>query len=88
EKVAKGPNQLARKRQDVNVTAADLLTPPVGVATEAGLRLNLTIGIGYREAWRRGIGCVPLYNLMEDVATAEISRAQIWQQVRHGARLD
>lgn len=88
EKVAKGPNQIARKRQDVNVAAADLLTPPAGVATEVGLRLNLTIGIAYLEAWMRGIGCVPLYNLMEDVATAEISRAQIWQQLRHGARLD
>jgi malate synthase len=81
-------NQIARKRQDVHVTASDLLAVPKGTITEAGLRQNLNVGIGYIEAWLRGIGCVPLYNLMEDAATAEISRAQIWQWVRHGARLD
>jgi malate synthase len=82
------PNQIARKRQDVQVTAADLLTVPKGTITEAGLRQNLNVGIGYIEAWLRGIGCVPLYYLMEDAATAEISRAQIWQWIRHGAKLD
>jgi malate synthase len=82
------PNQIARKRQDVHVTASDLLPVPKGTITEAGLRQNLNVGIGYIEAWLRGVGCVPLYNLMEDAATAEISRAQIWQWMRHHAKLD
>jgi malate synthase len=82
------PNQIARKRQDVHVTASDLLAVPDGTITEAGLRQNLNVGIGYIEAWLRGTGCVPLYNLMEDAATAEISRAQIWQWIRHRAKLD
>jgi malate synthase len=82
------PNQIARKRQDVEVTAADLLVVPKGTISEAGLRQNLNVGIGYIEAWLRGSGCVPLYNLMEDAATAEISRAQVWQWIRHGARLE
>ena len=81
------PNQIARKRQDVHVTASDLLAVPSGTITEVGLRQNLNVGIGYIEAWLRGIGCVPLYNLMEDAATAEISRAQIWQWIRHRAQL-
>jgi malate synthase len=81
-------NQIARKRQDVQVTAADLLAVPDGAITEAGLRQNLNVGIGYLEAWLRGTGCVPLYNLMEDAATAEISRAQVWQWIRHGVRLE
>ncbi|HEY2540084.1 MAG TPA: malate synthase A, partial [Stellaceae bacterium] len=82
------PNQIARKRQDVHVAGADLLTVPAGTITEAGLRQNLNVGIGYIEAWLRGTGCVPLYHLMEDAATAEISRAQVWQWIRHGAKLD
>jgi malate synthase len=82
------PNQIARKRQDVHVTASDLLAVPKGTITEAGLRQNLNVGIGYIEAWLRGTGCVPLYNLMEDAATAEISRAQVWQWIHHGAQLD
>jgi len=82
------PNQIARKRQDVHVTASDLLAVPEGTITEAGLRQNLNVGIGYIEAWLRGTGCVPLYNLMEDAATAEISRAQIWQWIRHRAKLE
>jgi malate synthase len=82
------PNQIARKRQDVHVTGSDLLAVPEGTITEAGLRQNLNVGIGYIEAWLRGTGCVPLYNLMEDAATAEISRAQIWQWIRHGVQLD
>jgi len=81
------PNQIARKRQDVHVSASDLLVVPQGSITEAGLRQNLNVGIGYIEAWLRGTGCVPLYNLMEDAATAEISRAQIWQWIRHSAKL-
>jgi malate synthase len=86
--VMKEPNQIARKRQDVHVTAADLIAMPTGPKTEAGLRQNVAVGIGYVEAWLRGIGCVPLFNLMEDAATAEISRAQVWQWVRHNQKLD
>jgi malate synthase len=86
--VMPGPNQIARKRQDVQVTAADLLQVPTGPKTEAGLRQNVGVGIGYVESWLRGIGCVPLFNLMEDAATAEISRAQVWQWVRHRQKLD
>ena len=83
----KGPNQIARKRQDVEVGAADLVQVPQGTITEAGLRQNVNVGIGYIEAWLRGNGCVPLHNLMEDAATAEISRSQIWQWLRHKAVL-
>src|SRR6516225_9795828 len=82
------PNQIARKRQDVHVSAPDLLAVPQGTITEAGLRQNLNVGIGYIEAWLRGMGCVPLHSLMEDAATAEISRAQVWQWIRHGAKLE
>jgi len=82
------PNQIARKRQDVHVIAPDLLVVPKGTITEAGLRQNLNVGIGYIQAWLRGTGCVPLYNLMEDAATAEISRAQVWQWIRHRAKLE
>jgi malate synthase len=81
--VMKEANQIARKRQDVHVGPADLIKMPEGTKTEAGLRQNVAVGIGYVEAWLRGIGCVPLFNLMEDAATAEISRAQVWQWVRH-----
>jgi len=81
-----GPNQLER-RPRVKVTAADLLAVPDGEITEAGLRWNIDVGIQYLEAWLRGSGCVPIYNLMEDAATAEICRAQVWQWVKHGARL-
>jgi malate synthase len=87
DKEMPGPNQIARQRQDVHVTAADLLKVPEGTITEAGLRQYINVGIGYLEAWLRGTGCVPLYNLMEDAATSEISRAQIWQWIRHGAKL-
>jgi malate synthase len=81
------PNQIDRKRDDVRVTAADLVVIPPGLRTEAGLRTNVAVAIGYLEAWLRGIGCVPLFNLMEDAATAEISRAQLWQWERWGATL-
>ncbi len=81
-------NQIARARDDVAVGAADLLEIPDGAITEAGLRLNVSVGIRYIESWLRGNGCVPLFNLMEDAATAEISRAQLWQWLRHGATLD
>jgi malate synthase len=84
----KSPNQIYRKREDVHVTAADLLQVPSGTITEAGLRWNIDVGLQYLEAWLRGIGCVPIYNLMEDAATAEICRAQVWQWVKHGAKLE
>jgi malate synthase len=79
-----GPNQLDLRREDVRVTARDLLAVPEGDVTEAGLRTNVDIGIQYLESWLRGFGCVPIYNLMEDAATAEISRTQVWQWRRHG----
>lgn len=81
-------NQIDRQRDDVNVTAEDLLKPSEGTITEGGLRWNLRVGIQYLEAWLGGNGCVPLYSLMEDAATAEISRTQIWQWLHHGAILD
>ena len=81
-------NQVDRQRPDVDVAAADLLTPSAGSITEAGIRLNLKVGIQYLEAWLGGNGCVPLYSLMEDAATAEISRAQVWQWLHHSAQLD
>jgi len=82
-----GPHQLHVMRDDVRVTAGDLLAVPDGPATAAGLRLNLDIALQYLSAWLGGTGCVPIYNLMEDAATAEISRAQVWQWVRHGVTL-
>ncbi|HUB53001.1 MAG TPA: malate synthase A [Terracidiphilus sp.] len=81
-------NQIDKQLPDYNPTAADLLQVPAGEITEAGLKQNVAVGLGYVEAWLRGIGCVPLFNLMEDAATAEISRAQLWQWVHHGAKLD
>ena len=81
------PNQIHVTRDDVHVTAADLLKVPEGEITEQGLRANIDIGIQYLEAWMRGSGCVPIYNLMEDAATAEISRTQVWQWMHHGSKL-
>jgi len=83
-----GPNQIERQRDDVHEDQDALLSVPEGSRTEAGLRQNIKIGVLYLEAWLRGQGCVPLYNLMEDAATAEISRTQLWQWIRHGAALD
>jgi malate synthase len=82
------PNQIAKQLPDFTATAADLLEVPTGSITEAGLKQNVAVGLGYVEAWLRGIGCVPLFNLMEDAATAEISRAQLWQWVHHNAVLE
>ncbi len=82
------PNQIHRTRDDVTVTREQLLEVPTGPRTDAGLRHNVRVGIQYLEAWLRGSGCVPLYNLMEDAATAEISRAQVWQWLRYSARTD
>jgi malate synthase len=77
------PNQVNRKREDVSVTAAELIAVPAGTITEAGLRNNVSVGVQYIEAWLRGSGAVPIFNLMEDAATAEISRTQLWQWIRH-----
>ncbi len=83
-----GPNQLAEKRPEVDVGPAELLELPTGTITEAGLRQNVDVGVQYLASWLAGQGCVPIYNLMEDAATAEISRTQIWQWLRYGAALD
>ena len=84
------PNQLERQRPEVSVTAAQLLDVkvPGGKVTEDGLRANVSVGIQYIESWLRGTGAAAINNLMEDVATAEISRSQVWQWAHHGARLD
>jgi malate synthase len=84
----KGQNQLDMRRDDVHVARADLLETTRGTRTENGLRHNVRVGVQYIESWLRGVGCVPIYNLMEDAATAEISRAQVWQWIRHQAKLD
>jgi len=81
-------NQVDRQRPDVHVTADDLLIPSSGTITEQGIRWNLKVGIQYLEAWLGGNGCVPLYNLMEDAATAEISRAQVWQWLHNNVTLE
>src|SRR5438105_780635 len=82
-----GPNQIERQRDDVRVTAQDLLAAPPGAITFEGLRLNLDVAVRYLAAWLGGLGCVPINDLMEDAATAEISRAQVWQWQRHAAQL-
>jgi malate synthase len=81
-------NQIDKQLPDFNPTAADLLQIPTGDITEFVVRQNVAVGLGYIEAWLRGIGSVPLFNLMEDAATAEVARAQLWQWVHHHARLD
>jgi len=83
----KQANQIGCRREDVHVTAKDLLAVPEGEITEEGVRWNIDVGLQYLESWLRGSGCVPIYNLMEDAATAEICRAQVWQWVRHRATL-
>jgi malate synthase len=83
-----GPNQLDRLRSDVAVGQREMLTVHEGTRSEAGLRSNIRVGVRYIEAWLRGNGAVPLYNLMEDAATAEISRTQVWQWIKYGAKLD
>lgn len=84
------PNQIeTAKREDAaKLTEEDLLQRPRGVRTMEGLRLNTRVGIQYLAAWLGGAGSVPLYNLMEDAATAEISRVQSWQWIKYGAELD
>lgn len=88
DRVMPQPNQIDKQLPDFHATADDLVRVPAGSITEAGLKQNIAVGIGYLEAWLRGTGCVPLFNLMEDAATAEISRAQLWQWVHHGAKLE
>jgi malate synthase len=91
DRLMPAPNQIARRRDDVAVTAAGLLAfGPRAPITEAGLRLNIEVGIAYLGAWLAGLGCVPIHHLMEDAATAEISRAQVWHWVRsrHGVLAD
>ena len=80
------PNQVGRLRDDVQVSAAELLSIPEtpGEVTDDGVATNVRVGIGYLDAWLRGVGAAAIDNLMEDVATAEISRSQLWQWVRHG----
>lgn len=87
DRLMPGANQLEKLREDVKVSREDMLQVHEGERTEAGLRENIRVGVQYIEAWLRGRGAVPLYNLMEDAATAEISRAQIWQWIRHKAVL-
>ena len=87
DRLMPGRNQLARRRQDVHTKAADLLAVPGGTITEKGVRNNISVGIQYTEAWLRGNGCVPINNLMEDAATAEICRSQLWQWRKHGASI-
>ncbi len=85
DSVMRGANQLGVTRAEVRVSRDELLAVPEGQITEDGLRNNIRVGVQYLEAWLRGSGCVPLYNLMEDAATAEICRAQLWQWLHHGA---
>ena len=88
DRVMPQPNQIDKQLPSFHATALDLLQVPEGTITEAGVRQNVAVGLGYVEAWLRGIGCVPLFNLMEDAATAEISRAQLWQWVHHHAVME
>jgi malate synthase len=82
------PNQISAPRRNIEIAPRDLLEVPTGNITEQGLRWNIDIGLQYLLSWIQGQGCVPIYNLMEDAATAEISRAQVWQWIRHGANMD
>jgi malate synthase len=88
DKVMPDANQLKNLREDVSITSSDLLQVPSGDITESGMRTNIRVGIQYVEAWLLGNGCVPLYHLMEDAATAEISRSQLWQWIHHEAKLN
>ncbi|GGO34000.1 malate synthase A [Deinococcus humi] len=89
DRIMPTPNQIGSDKQmDLKVTAADLLSPPEGTVTEEGVRMNINVGIQYLAAWLRGSGAVPIHNLMEDAATAEISRAQLWQWRKQGVELE
>jgi len=91
DKYMPSPNQISSPNtstgHNVEVRAQDLLEVPKGDVTEAGLRWNIDVGLQYLHSWLRGSGCVPIYNLMEDAATAEICRAQVWQWIKHGVHL-
>lgn len=79
------PNQIYKRNEETVVTGSDLLNMNMpGSVTEEGIRKNLAIGVGYMEGWLRAVGCVPINYLMEDAATAEVSRSQLWQWARHG----
>jgi malate synthase len=82
-----GPNQISRRNPGIQVKAADLVAIPEGDITRKGLEMNIDIGLRYLAAWLDGLGCVPIYDLMEDAATAEISRAQLWQWAHHAGRM-
>jgi malate synthase len=82
------PNQMSRQRDDFNCTASDLLQVPTDTITEGGLRYNINVGILYIESWLRGNGAAAIYNLMEDAATAEISRTQVWQWIKNASKLE
>ena len=84
----KTPNQIDRKREDVEVLAADLIAVPEGTVTEAGVRTNINVGILYVESWLQGNGAAAIYHLMEDAATAEISRTQLWQWIKNEAVME
>ena len=88
DRVMPQPNQLDKLREDVSIGQKDLLEVHDGTRTEEGVRQNIRVGVQYIEAWLRGRGAVPLYNLMEDAATAEISRSQLWQQLHFNATLE
>jgi malate synthase len=82
------PNQISNKREDVKISAQDLVEVPQGTITEKGLRLNINVGILYIESWLRGNGAAAIYNLMEDAATAEISRTQVWQWLKRNSKME
>lgn len=88
DKVLTGPNQLDRKLADFTVNVEDLIAPSEGTISEAGVRKNIRVAIQYLAAWLSGNGCVPIDNLMEDAATAEIGRTQLWQWVKQASSLD
>jgi malate synthase len=87
DKYMPGVHQIFAPLEEVHITSSDLLAVPEGSITEEGIRTNISVSIRYLESWLRGIGCVPLNNLMEDAATAEISRAQLWQWLHHSAKI-
>jgi malate synthase len=84
------PHQKSVRREEVQVAADQLVDPtvPGGMVTDGGVRMNVEVALRYLEAWLRGNGAVAIHNLMEDAATAEISRTQLWQWIRHGAAID
>jgi malate synthase len=82
-----GPNQISKRNAGIAIQASDLMAVPEGEITRKGLEMNIDIGLRYLAAWLDGLGCVPIYDLMEDAATAEISRAQLWQWAHHGGRM-